>query len=285
MKSEANTPAVGKQDRYLNRALTWLVFNGRVLEEALDPSNPLLERVRFTGIFFGNLDEFFMIRVAGMRALLEAEVEHRGHDGLSARELLPLVADRTRELVATAYGAFEKDLVPALRGHGIRFLRDDELSPEEREFLDLYFQRELLPILTPAAVEPALPTPRVANLVLHLAVRLTRTPAAEPSNGANGGAAHDPHERLAFVSLPRLTPRFVQVGAGGGADGATGPRYALLEEIVRARLGALFEGHEIVETAAFRLTRDADFATDDQEAEDLVEAVRQMLKQRMSGDP
>ena len=294
MKSEASLPAAGKQDRYLNRALTWLCFNGRVLEEALDPANPLLERVRFTGIFFGNLDEFFMIRVASMRALLEADVEHRGHDGRSARELLPLVGARTRELVATAYAALEKELIPALRTHGIRFLRDDDLSPEEREFLDRYFQRELLPILTPAAVEPALPTPRVANLVLHLAVRLARSrpegaEGAEGPGGAegeNGTALHGHPERLAFISLPRMSPRFVQVGGvRAGADGSTAPRFALLEEIVRARLGALFEGYDIVETAAFRLTRDADFATDDQEAEDMVEAVRQMLKQRMSGDP
>ena len=285
VKPETITPLVRKEDRYLNRALTWLVFNGRVLEEALDTSNPLLERVRFTGIFFGNLDEFFMIRVAGIRDLLEAEVEHRGHDGLSPGELLPIIGERTRELMATAYGALEKDLLPALRGHGIRFLREEDLSSEEREFLDLYFQRELLPILTPAAVEPALPTPRVANLALNLAVRLTRS-GAEGTKAENGATPHDPHERFAFVSLPRLTPRFVQVGGGrAGAEGPKGPRYALLEEIVRARLGALFEGHDIVETAAFRLTRDADFATDDQEIEDAVEATRQMLKQRMSGDP
>ncbi|HEY6571759.1 MAG TPA: polyphosphate kinase 1 [Candidatus Eisenbacteria bacterium] len=285
VKSEGSQPALAKQDRYLNRALTWLGFNGRVLEEALDPANPLLERIRFTGIFFGNLDEFFMIRVAGMRALLDAEVEHRGHDGLTAGELLPKVAARTRELVASAYGTLEKELIPGLRTHGIRFLRDDDLTPQEREFLDLYFQRELLPILTPAAVEPALPTPRVANLVLHLAVRLVRARSEERESG-NGVAPHETPERLALISLPRLSPRFVQVGgAHVSADGSTGPRFALLEEIVRARLGALFEGHEILETAAFRLTRDADFATDDQEAEDMVEAVRLMLKQRMSGDP
>ncbi len=285
MKSEGSPPALAKKDRYLNRGLTWLGFNGRVLEEALDPANPLLERIRFTGIFFSNLDEFFMIRVAGMRALLDADVEYRGHDGLTAGELLPKIAAKTRDLVATAYGVLEKELIPGLRGHGIRFLRDEELSPQERDFLDAYFQRELLPILTPAAVEPALPTPRVANLVLHLAVRLART-RPEGHEGENGAASHEPPERLAFVALPRLSPRFVQVGgARSDVAGSTGPRFALLEEIVRARLGGLFEGYEVLESAAFRITRDADFATDDQEAEDLVEAVRQMLKMRMSGDP
>jgi len=290
VSTEGTTKAVGPNDRYLNRALTWLGFNGRVLEEALDPSNPLLERVRFAGIFFSNLDEFFMIRVAGLRAVLDAEVELRGADGLSPREQLASIGERARALVATAYRALHEELFPALREHGIRFQRDDELSPSESEFLDLHFQRELLPILTPAAVDPSLPMQRVGNLTLHLAVRLAR-----PSIG-NGASPLVTPERLAFVALPRLTPRFVQVGgarargeeARGGrgvAGEAAGPRFALLEEIVRARVGALFEGYEILETAAFRLTRDADFATDDQEAEDLVEAVRQMLKQRMSGDP
>lgn len=272
---DASMPPV--QERYLNRALTWLGFNGRVLEEALDPSNALLERVRFLGIFFSNLDEFFMIRVAGLRALLDAEVEHRGLDGHAPGELLDKIGTRTRDLVASAYQAFDRDLLPALRAHGIRFLDDDDLESSEREFLDQYFQRELLPILTPAAVEPALPTPRVGNLVLHLAVRLAR---AARGNGSSpkGAAAPSEPERLAFIALPRLSPRYIQVGAPG-------PRFVLLEEIVRARLGTLFEGYDVLETAAFRLTRDADFATDDQEAEDLVEAVRAMLKQRMSGDP
>jgi len=281
-------------ERYLNRAMTWLGFNGRVLEEALDPGNALLERVRFMGIFFGNLDEFFMIRVAGIRALLDAEIEHRGPDGRSPGEQLDAIGARVRELVASAYQMLERDLLPALRAHGIPFLRDEELASSEREFLDHYFQRELLPILTPAAVEPALPTPRVRNLTLHLAVRLSRAPRGE---GTNGASAPVESERLAFVALPRLSPRFVQVGGGrAAADGAggpgapgsataSGPRFVLLEEIVRARLSALFEGYEILETASFRLTRDADFATDDQEVEDLVEAVRQMLKQRLSGDP
>src|SRR5690349_5470736 len=251
------------EQRYLNRALTWLGFNGRVLEEALDPSTALLERVRFMGIFFGNLDEFFMIRVAGLRALLDAEVEHRGPDGRSPGEQLAEIGTRARELVASAYQALERELLPALRGHGIRILRDEELASSEREFLDLYFQRELLPILTPAAVDPALPTPRVGNLMLHLAVRLTRAPKAEGSNGASSPVEA---ERLAIVPIPRLTPRFVQVGGGrsaeaigaataasGGATTATttaGPRYILLEEIVRARLGSLFEGYEILESAA-----------------------------------
>ncbi|HET7903176.1 MAG TPA: polyphosphate kinase 1, partial [Candidatus Eisenbacteria bacterium] len=271
-------------DRYLNRALTWLSFNGRVLEEALDPTNALLERVRFLGIFHSNLDEFFMIRVAGLRWLLEAETENPITETSKTRESLSNIASRTKELIRAADQGWERDLAPALREQGVRFVRSDDLEPSEREFLDRHFTSELLPILTPAAVEEELPVPRVANLQLHLAVRLVR--AGEGTNGS-GTESDAGHERLAFVALPRLAPRWMQVGgarARGDGEGARF-RFALLEEIVGARLGALFEGYRILEVAPFRVTRDADFATDDQEAEDLLEAVRQMLKQRLSGDP
>jgi polyphosphate kinase len=270
-------------DRFLNRALTWLSFNERVLEEALDPSNALLERVRFLGIFSSNLDEFFMIRVAALRALLDAEAEAAAADATGTRDLMAQIAARTRDVLEKAHQAWERELAPGLREHGIRFVADDDLTARERDFLDHYFTSELLPILTPASVEPPLPVPRVANLALQLAVRLTR------GEGAGNGSADDAaaHERLAFVSLPRLSPRWIQVGGGRstGGDAPSGPRFALLEEIVGSRVGALFEGYRILEVAAFRVTRDADFATDDQEAEDLMEAVRLMLNQRMSGDP
>lgn len=250
--------------RYLNRALTWLGFNGRVLEEAEDSATALLERARFLGIFASNLDEFFMIRVSGLRGLVHAGVEHTSQDGLSAADQLSKISARTRELTAAAYRVWERDLVPALREAGVRFLAVEDLSPGERAFLDRLFAREILPLLTPAAVEPSVPPPHVANLTLTLAVRLA----------APGGA-----ERFALVPLPRVMPRWVQVGSEGGA------RCVLLEGAVRARLGDLFEGHRVLEAAAFRVTRDADFATDDQEAEDLVEAVKLVLKQRRSGDP
>ncbi len=250
--------------RYLNRALTWLGFNGRVLEEAGDSANAVLERARFLGIFASNLDEFFMIRVSGVRALVTAGVEHVSPDGLSAVEQLALIEARARDLLASAYRVWDRDLAPALRDAGVRFLAAEDLGPGERVFLDRLFTREILPLLTPVAVEAALPLPRLANLTITLAVRL---------------AAPDGAERFALVPLPRVMPRWVQVGSDGGA------RYVLLEEVVRARLGELFAGYRVLEATAFRVTRDADFATDDQEAEDLVEAVMLVLKQRRSGDP
>jgi len=283
LSAAKNEPKPLPEGRYLNRALTWLSFNERVLEEALDPSNALLERIRFLGIFFSNLDEFFMIRVAALRALLDAEAGATAADATGTRALLGEIGAKVREVLVRANQAWDQELAPALRDQGVRFVSGDELTARERDFLDRYFSQELLPILTPASVEPPLPVPRVANLTLHLAVRLIR---GEGAGNGTAGAATDA-ERLAFVSLPRLSPRWVQVGGGRAErdDVPSGPRFALLEEIVGARLGALFEGYQVLEVAAFRVTRDADFATDDQEAEDLIEAVRLMLNQRLSGDP
>ena len=252
------------EPKYLNRALTWLGFNGRVLEEAQDASNPILERARFLGIFASNLDEFFMIRVAGVRELVRAGLDHREPDGLAPAELLEKIAGRARELSAAAAAVYVKEIVPALRDAGVRFLALADLEPRERAFLDNLFAKEIFPVLTPAAIDALLPFPHVTNLALYLAVRLERE-GAEP--------------RLAILQLPRTAPRWIQVG---GKDAV---RFVLLEEVIREHMGDLFEGHTVAEAVAFRVTRDADFATDDQEAEDLVDAVRLVLKSRLRGDP
>jgi len=251
------------EPKYLNRALTWLGFNGRVLEEAQDASNPVLERARFLGIFASNLDEFFMIRVAGVRELVRAGLDHREPDGTAPAELLEKIAAKTRELCVAAAALYAKEIEPGLREAGVRFVAAD-LEPRERAFLDRLFAREIFPVLTPAAIDPALPFPHVTNLALYLAVRLERE-GGEP--------------RLAIIQLPRTAPRWIQVG---GKDEV---RFVLLEDVIREHLGDLFEGYAVAEAAAFRVTRDADFATDDQEAEDLVDAVRQILKSRLRGDP
>ena len=250
--------------RSLSRSLTWLGFNGRVLEEAQDESNPILERARFLGIFASNLDEFFMIRVAGLRDLVRAGAEHREPDGTTAAELLARIGSMVRELSAAAAGLYAKQILPALREGGVRFVAPTDLEPRERAFLDRLFASEIFPILTPAAIDPAIPFPHVTNLALYLAVRLER-------NGDD--------TKLAIVQLPRTAARWIQVA------GKEEVRFVLLEELIRERIGELFEGHKVAEAVAFRVTRDADFATDDQEAEDLVDAVRQILKSRLRGDP
>jgi len=259
------------QGRYLDRAMTWLSFNGRVLEEAQDPQSAILERARFLGIFASNLDEFFMIRVASIRDRVRTGADQRSAAGQTQAERLSAVQARALELTAAAYALWEQGIVPGLRDAGIRFLRESELEPNERAFVDRLFMRELLPVLTPAAVAEEAPFPRLFHLALHLAVLLAK-PGEE--------------ERLALVQLPRTGTRWVQVSGGTRADGqAPAQRFILIEEAARAHLGELFAGYEVREAVAFRVTRDADFATDDQEEENLVDAVRQVLRQRMRGDP
>ncbi|HEY2924265.1 MAG TPA: polyphosphate kinase 1, partial [Candidatus Eisenbacteria bacterium] len=248
----------------MSRALTWLGFNGRVLEEAQDPTLPVLERARFLGIFSSNLDEFFMIRVAGLREAVLAGVDRAAVEEESTEAVLSQVGQRCHGLARVAYAAYEREILPAFRESGVHFLGDEEVLPKERAFLDRLFAREILPILTPAAVEPDLPFPHVTNFALCFAVRLAR-------EGLD--------ERFALVQLPRQYPRWIQVGSRGGS------RFVLLEDVVRRHLAELFPGHEIKDASLFRVTRDADFATDDQEAEDLVDAVRNVLRQRRSGDP
>src|SRR3990172_4268372 len=222
------------------------------------------ERALFLGIFASILDEFFMIRVAGLREAVRAGAGQGAPGSEPADALLSQIGERTRELSCAAYATWEREIAPGLREAGVRFLTPEEPTAEERAFLDRLFAREILLVLTPAAVEPELPFPRVANLALTLAVRVAR------GNGP---------ERFAMVQLPRMSARWIQVGGHGGA------RFVLLEDVVRHHLADLFPGYEVPGGAAFRVTRDADFATDDQDAEDLVEAVRLMLKQRRSGDP
>jgi len=258
--------------RYLDRALTWLAFNGRVLEEAQDAQNPILERARFLGIFSSNLDEFFMIRVAAIRDRIRMGVEQRTPTGLTPEEQMAAVQTRVRELVTAAYALWEREIVPGLRDGGVRFVRAAELDPGERAFVDHLFAREILPVLSPAAVSTDLPFPHLHHLALHLAVRLAR---------------EGEEERLAIVQLPRSGARWVQVGGGARVDGAQAAvhRFVFLEDAAGDHLAELFHGYEIREAVAFRVTRDADFATDDQEEESLVDAVRQVLRQRMRGDP
>jgi len=258
------TEAAPAEPRYLSRALTWLGFNGRVLEEAQDSTLPVLERARFLGIFFSNLDEFFMIRVSGLREAMEAGVDRSASGEESIAAVLAQVGQRCHGLARVGYTTYDREIAPALVAGGVHFARDEDLEPKERAFLDRLFTREILPILTPAAAEPGLPFPHVTNFALCFAVRLGR-PESE--------------ERFALVQLPRQYTRWIQVGSRGGF------RFALLEDVVRRHLGELFPGYEIRDSALFRVTRDADFATDDQEEEDLVEAVKNVLKQRRSGDP
>ncbi len=245
--------------RLLNRELSWVEFNARVLELAEDQRLPLLERVKFAAIFSQNLDEFFMVRVAGLLELDEADVPVRSVDGLGAGQALDAIRERVAELTARQGRLWKRDLAPALAEAGIDVATIDDCSEREQEKLGKFFEREVFPILTPLAVGPGQTFPYVSGLSLSLGVI-----ASDPETG---------DERFARVKVPEVLDRFVRVGK----------RLVPLESVIAHFLPMLFPGMEIAERALFRVTRDADFELSD-DADDLLEAVESELRRRRFGD-
>jgi polyphosphate kinase len=243
--------------RYLNRELSWLDFNARVLALAEDASLPLLERAKFLAIFSSNLDEFFQVRVSGLQEQLAAGVRSSAPDGLDQVEQLRAIRARVEDLVTRQARVFTKEVAPALEEAGVEFADWDELDADERNALTGEFETRIFPVLTPLAVDPAHPFPYISNLSLNLAVRVR--------NPATG------EQRFARVKVPPLLPRFVAL------PGST--RFVPLEQVIAAHLSALFPGMEILEHHPFRVTRDADFELTD-EAEDLLQAMESVLRQR-----
>ncbi len=243
--------------RYLNRELSWLDFNARVLALAEDPALPLLERAKFLAIFSTNLDEFFQVRVSGLQEQLAAGVRSNAPDGLDQVEQLRAIRARVEELVARQARTFTKEVSPGLEEAGVEFANWDELPDDERAQLTREFELRIFPVLTPLAVDPAHPFPYISNLSLNLAVAVR--------NPASG------EERFARVKVPPLLPRFV------GLPGRT--RFVPLEQLIAAHLDALFPGMEVLAHHPFRVTRDADFELTD-EAEDLLTAMESVLRQR-----
>jgi len=248
-------------ERLLNRELSWLEFNARVLELAADESVPLLERLKFASIFSSNLDEFFMVRVAGLMGQAALGFGVRSPDGRVPEEALAEIRDRVRELTAEQSRIWNRELRPALDEEGIFVRRVVECDDEEREELARRFERDVYPVLTPLALGPGQRFPYISGLSLSLGV-LVR----DPETG---------EERFARVKVPEGLPRFVYLGKRG---------YLVpLEAVIAHFLGGLFPQMEIIEAAVFRVTRDADFSVSD-EADDLLEAVELELQRRRFGD-
>ena len=248
-------------ERYLNRELSWLEFDERVLVLAEEPTTPLLERCKFTAIFSSNLDEFFQIRVAALKDQVAAEVTTPSPDGRSPAQQLEEIAARVRGMVARQERLWLDSLSPALRGAGIEVLGWDALSDGERVAVGRIFDSRIFPVLTPLAVDPAHPFPYISNLALNLAV-LVRNPTND-------------ERRFARVKMPA---NFARVIPTGQAD-----RFVLLEEAVRTHLPRLFPGMEIEGSHVFRVTRNADLSLDDEDAEDLLVAVEVELRRRRFG--
>lgn len=245
---------------FINRELSWLAFNARVLNEAVDERNPLLERLKFLSIFSTNLDEFYMVRVAGLRRqLLAGMTAPTGPDGMSPAEVMAAIRARIAELTAMQRRCLHDTLLPRLADHGVKLLSMNELTATEWEAVDDFFESEVFPILTPLAVDPTHPFPYISNLSLSLAVEL-----------------YDPDrkvERFARLKVPKSLPRWVTVGRPN--------RFVPLEQVISANLGTLFSGMEILGSWSFRVTRYSDLevkASDDME--DLLAAIEEQVFQR-----
>jgi len=256
-------------EHFLNRELGLLAFNSRVLAEAENPKNPLLERLRFLCIVSSNLDEFFEIRVAGLKEQVNLGATRAEVDGMPPRQLLPLVARRAHELVERQYELLNVELLPRLASEGICFLRRSEWTPAQQEWVAAYFFREVMPLLTPIGLDPAHPFPRVLNKSLNFAVELE----GKDAFGRNSGAA--------IVQAPRVLPRVVKLPPqiAGCPNG-----FVFLSAVVHAHMRELFAGMQVLGSYQFRVTRNSDLFVDEEEVKDLRIALQGELPQRHFGN-
>src|SRR6266516_3399835 len=255
-------------ENFINRELSWLEFNRRVLEEAQDPTQPLIERVKFLTIFSSNLDEFFEIRVAGIKQQIESETSDVGPDGLSATETFNSIQRVVRELVATQYALWKNELVPELAKNGICVREIAELPAKRAAWAHRYFQQEVLPMLTPLAVDASHPFPHLLNRSHNLLVRAKMQRGAEPLH--------------AIVQVPRAVSRLIALPRGKSADEPW--EYIYLASLIKQHIGELFPGLVLEEVHAFRVTRNSDLYIDEEEAENLLRTIEQELRRSSRGN-
>src|ERR1017187_8344744 len=256
-----------KQKLFNGRDQSWMQFNRRVLEEAEDPSNPLLERVKFLAITGSNLDEYVEIRQAGLMQRIEDGYREQGYDGLRPDEALAALTADIHDFVDAQYRCWNDRLLPELHKQGIRLLDWAELDDVARAFAQGYFQRDVDPLLTPISIDPAHPFPRVLNKALCLALLLR---AKRRSSGP---------QVLGVVTVPRALPRLLRLPA---ADGLYD--YLLLQDLIAQNLGSMYRGYEVLAHAAFRVTRNSNLYFEEEEARSLLETIRVELHNRRKGD-
>jgi polyphosphate kinase len=247
-------------ERFLDRESSWLDFNARVLELAEDPDTPLLDRARFVAIFADNLDEFFMVRVAGLQRRIATGLGVPSPAGLSAREQMELIATRAHELMDRHAALYRKEILPALGDANIEVVTYADLGPDERARADALFDEHVFPVLTPLAVDPAHPFPYISGLSLNLAVVVRDRESGR--------------EHFARVKVPPLLPRFISVGE---------MRFVLIEEVIAAHVPALFPGMDVIESSLFRVTRNEDLTVDEDDVDNLLQALERELVRRRFG--
>src|SRR5918911_88797 len=257
------TDLLASPQLYINRELSWLEFNARVLHEAFDERNPLLERLKFLSMFSTNLDEFYMVRVAGLRRQVAAGVTATRADGLTPQEQLDAISCRVGELLALQRKCLHDVLLPALASHGVRLVSMSELEPKEWAAVDAFFESQVFPVLTPLAVDPGHPFPYISNLSLSLAVDIR-----DPLTGVN---------HFARVKVPRSLPRWISFGRSN--------QFVPLEQVIGSNLGALFPGMEVLDWYAFRITRNSDFEVSAaEEPDDLLATIEEQVFKRRFGE-
>lgn len=257
--------ASNPRETLVDRELSWLAFNERVLELAEDATIPLLERARFLSIFSSNLDDFFMIRVATLKRKLETGVTKTNTAGYSPTQLMTELSNKTQELIDRQSKCFHESVYPALTSEKINLVKWEDLTPAERDLVDLTFQSKIFPVLTPLAVDPSHPFPYISGLSLNLAV-VVKNPESET-------------ELFARIKVPSNLPRFIETAKGEGR------RFIPLEQVITAHIGDLFPGMEILYFYTFRVTRNADLELEEEESEDLLATMEQELLRRKFGPP
>jgi polyphosphate kinase len=257
--------SVNPRERLIDRELSWLAFNERVLELAEDPSNPLLERCRYLAIFSSNLDDFFMIRVASVKRKLENGVTKKNTAGYSPQELIGEISQKTQELIARQTKCFHNDLLPKLKENGIELTNWENLTQDEVDYINRIFEKRIFPVLTPLAVDPSHPFPYISGLSLNLAVLVKQPDTNE--------------ELFARVKVPASLPRFIETTEFAST------RFISLEKVIIANLHQLFPGMEIEDYYTFRITRNADLELEEEESENLLQSMEQELLRRKFGPP
>jgi polyphosphate kinase len=256
-----------KPAHFLNRELSWLEFNQRVLNEASNPDNPLLERLKFFCIVSSNLDEFFEVRVAGLKQQIESDIVSRSIDGLTATEIFKAVSARVRKMVNEQYACWREDIRPALARHGIRIIEIGELEREDFEWVQEYYRTQVRPVLTPLAIDPAHPFPQLLNKSLNLIVRLELARGPEML------------KHMAVVQIPRILPRMIQLPRTDARQD-----YVYLGQLISHNLADLFPGTNILGCWPFRVTRNSELYIDEEETANLLKAVENELHNRRKGD-
>ncbi|HOJ07581.1 MAG: polyphosphate kinase 1 [Ignavibacteriota bacterium] len=263
-----------KPENFINRDLSWVEFNKRVLDEALNPELPLLDKIKFISIFCSNLDEFYMIRVSGIKEQIAANISEPAIDGLTPIEQLSKVEIALKPLLKKLDNLWTTEIIPALKEQGISLISIDELGIAEKEKLTNYFKKEIFPVLTPLAFDPGRPFPYISNLSLNLAI-LIQKPNGE--------------QHFARVKMPSILPRLLQIDSildsskQSSVDGNFSATYIWLGDIIKNNLNLLFPGMEIVEAHRFRITRNTDIELQEDEADDLLSVMEENIKQRRFG--